>query len=157
MAAQKKIAIGADHGGFELKEKIKKMLKRGGYGIYDAGTKSSDPCDYPVYGFDAAKEVSTGKAWRGIVICKSGIGMSMIANKLPGVRAALCSSIPDAVSSREHNDANVLVLGANKVAGKKALDLVAAWLATKSLPGRHARRVRQIKELEKKVFKKAHS
>ena len=150
----KRIAIGADHGGYELKETLKKALEAKGYGILDAGTGSADSCDYPVYGFTAAENVSLKKAWRGIVICKSGIGMSMVANKLPGVRAALCSSLSDAVSSREHNDANVMVLAANKVGGSLARKMVDTWLKTDFLKGRHARRVNQIKALEKKVFKK---
>lgn len=153
----KKIAIGADHGGFGLKEKIKKILVKKRYSVWDAGTDSEKSCDYPLYGFAVAEKVSRGQSWRGIVICKSGIGMSMIANKLPGVRAALCSSLKDAVSSREHNDANVLVLGANKVSAASAVNMVKAWLETDFLKGRHLRRVREITKLEKKVFKKAHS
>ena len=150
----KKIAIGADHGGFGLKEKIKKALANDGYGVWDAGADSGVSCDYPVYGFLVAEKVSKKQAWRGIAICKSGIGMSMIANKLPGVRAALCSSLKDAVSSREHNDANVLVLGANKVTSALAVKIVKAWLETDFLKGRHLRRVRERETLERRVFKK---
>ncbi|MBD3427235.1 MAG: ribose 5-phosphate isomerase B [Candidatus Omnitrophica bacterium] len=150
----KKIAIGADHGGYDLKEKIIKLLKRSGHRVEDVGTYSPESSDYPVFGFDAAKKVSTGKADRGIVICKSGIGMSIIANKLPGVRAALCHTEEDAVSSRKHNDANVLVLSATKTGARRAERLTKLWLGTRALSGRHARRVDQIKKLEKKVFKK---
>ena len=104
----KKIAIAADHGGFSLKEKIKKSLKK--YSFIDTGTFSLDPCDYPLFGFEAAKMVSKKKATRGIVICKTGIGMCVVANKLPGVRAGVCLTKEDAKSGREHNDINVLVL-----------------------------------------------
>lgn len=150
----KKIVIGADHGGFALKKKIIEQLERSRYRVEDVGTHAEESSDYPGYGFAVAREVSRKKAARGIVICKSGIGMSIIANKMPGVRAALCSSVKDAVSSRQHNDANVLVLAATKTGPKKADDMIKAWLRTKALKGRHARRVNQIKRLEKKVFKK---
>jgi RpiB/LacA/LacB family sugar-phosphate isomerase len=98
--------------------------------------------------------VSGKKVSLGIAICKTGIGMSIIANKLPGVRAALCHTVQDAVSSREHNDANVLVIGASRHTSKEALKMTLAWVEAKHLGGRHARRVRQMKELEKKVFKR---
>ncbi|MEA3489464.1 MAG: RpiB/LacA/LacB family sugar-phosphate isomerase [Candidatus Omnitrophota bacterium] len=150
----KKVILAADHGGFSLKEKIKGMLTKSGYRVEDAGTYSARSCDYPEFGFSAAKQVSSRKADRAIVICKTGIGMSIIANKLPGVRAGLCGSVSDAVSSRQHNDTNVLVLAAKRVSAKKAMDTVRAWLRTRALKGRHAKRVRQIKELEKKVFKR---
>jgi len=150
----KRIAIGADHGGFKLKDKIVEVLKKKKNKIADVGTSSDEACDYPEYGFNAAEQVSNGKADRAIVICKSGIGMSMIANKLPGVRAALCGSIKDAESSRQHNDANVLVLAASKVGTKKGVEIVEVWLKTRTLGGRHARRVDQIKKLEKKYLRK---
>ncbi|HNX90352.1 MAG TPA: ribose 5-phosphate isomerase B [Candidatus Omnitrophota bacterium] len=150
----KKIAIGADHGGFLLKEKIKGMLEKSGFRMTDAGTFSEESCDYPEIGFNVAKEVATGKAFRGIVICKTGIGMSVVANKLPGVRAGLCSSKEDASSAREHNDTNVLVLAATKLSDEKAFEIVRTWIDTPGAVGRHARRIRQIKAFEKKVFKK---
>jgi len=150
----KRIVIGSDHGGYTLKKKIKSFLAEKGYKVIDSGTDSAESCDYPLFGFNAAREVSRKKADRGIVICKSGIGMSMVANKLPGVRAGLCLSKEDAVSSRQHNDANILVLASNKTKGKKALELVDIWLSTAFLKGRHARRVRQITAMEKKVFRK---
>lgn len=150
----KKIAIGSDHGGYKLKEILIRELKKKKYTIYDEGTRSSDSCDYPGYGFSAAKKVSMKKAKKGIVICKTGIGMAVIANKLPGVRAGVCNSVKDAVSARQHNDTNVLVLAAMKVSSKKALEIMRVWLKTKALGGRHAKRVKQIKKLEKKVFKK---
>jgi len=150
----KKIVIGADHGGFKLKENIKKTLEKAGYSVIDSGTHSDAPCDYPLIGYDAAKKVSDKKAAEGIVICKSGIGMSIIANKLPGVRAGLCLTIGDAVSARQHNDANILVLSASRTSGKKGIEITKKWLSTKALKGRHARRVRQMIDIEKKVFKK---
>lgn len=150
----KKIVIGADHGGFKLKESIKKSLKKSGYSVMDSGTDSDEACDYPLIGYDAAKKVSERKALKGIVICKSGIGMSMIANKLPGVRAGLCLTVEDAVSSRKHNDANILVLSASRTSDKKGIEITRKWLRTTALKGRHARRVKQMIEIEKKVFKK---
>lgn len=150
----KKIVIGADHGGFLLKEQLKKALKKARYQIEDVGTDSPGSCDYPKFGFDAAKKVSAGKASRAIVICKTGIGMSIIANKLPRVRAGLCRSVEDAVSARKHNDTNVLVLASTKTGKGRATDIARAWLKTEALKGRHARRVRQIKEIEKKLYKK---
>jgi len=150
----KRIAIGSDHGGYALKDKVIRMLKKSKYTVQDMGTYSGEACDYPEYGFQAAKKVSLRKADRAIVICKTGIGMSVIANKLPGVRAGLCGSVADASSAREHNDTNVLVLAASKLSAPKAQEIIRVWLKTKFLKGRHARRVNQIKKLEKKVFKK---
>jgi RpiB/LacA/LacB family sugar-phosphate isomerase len=150
----KTVSIGADHGGFELKEKVKEYLQRTGYRVKDLGTNSSGSCDYPEHGFAAAREVALRKAFRGVVICKSGIGMSIVANKLPGVRAALCFGAEDALSSREHNDANVLVLSASRTPADKAFEILDVWMSAKTLPGRHARRVKAIKEIEKSVFKK---
>ncbi|MBF0493676.1 MAG: RpiB/LacA/LacB family sugar-phosphate isomerase [Candidatus Omnitrophica bacterium] len=149
----KKIALGADHGGFLLKEKVKKFLLANNYKVVDAGTFSDAPCDYPEFGYSAAEFVSKKKAWRAIVVCKSGIGMSIVANKLSGVRAGLCTSVDDAASAREHNDTNVLVLSAKKTNIREALKIVEKWLMTEALPGRHARRVRAIKKIEKKVFR----
>ena len=150
----KKIAIASDHGGYELKEKIIELLKKKKYIIKDVGTFTAEACDYPLYGYDAAKAVSSGKAQKGIVICKSGIGMSIVANKLPGVRAGLCLTKEDAISARKHNDTNVLVLGASRVTQAEALEILETWLKTRALKGRHARRVKQIKNIGKKVFKK---
>ena len=150
----KRIIIGADHGGFGLKKKVIKSLKRSAYKIVDGGTFSKDSCDYPEYAFNVAKEVSKKKAFRGILICRSGIGMAMVANKLPGVRAGVCNSVKDAVSSRQHNDANVLVLAADRISSKKALEITKKWLKTDSLGGRHLKRVNQIKKIDKKVYKK---
>jgi len=148
-----KIAIASDHGGYKLKEQLKKHLELLGYKTVDVGTDSDKASDYPDYGYKAAELVSLGKAKKGIVICRSGIGMSIVANKLRGVRAGLCLTVDDAITSRQHNDANVLSLSADRVKGKKALSILEVWLKTKTLPGRHARRVSKIKAIDKKVFK----
>ena len=148
-----RIAIGSDHGGYKLKESLKSFLKKKGHALKDFGTFSKKPCDYPIIGYEVAKAVSRKKYPRGILICKTGVGMSMVANKLKGVRAALCDRIDIARSSREHNDANILALGALYVNESNAKKTVSAWLKAKTLGTRHARRVRQIKKIEKKVFK----
>jgi ribose 5-phosphate isomerase B len=143
-----KIVIGADHGGFKLKESLVKYLKSKGHAVKDMGAFSEESCDYPVIGYKAAKLVASKAYPKGILICKTGIGMSVAANKVRGVRAALCDRPDIARSSREHNDSNVLVLAANILTPKKAKAVLEAWLDAKHLGGRHARRVRQIKEIE---------
>jgi len=145
-----KIAIGADHGGFKLKQDLVKFLKRKGHTVKDFGTFSEESCDYPLVGYEAAKAVGKGLFSRGILICKTGIGMSIVANKAKGVRAGLCDRIDIARSSKEHNDANVLVFAAKIVSSKKAKDITKAWLASNSPVGRHKRRVKQIKKIDKK-------
>ena len=149
-----RIAIGADHGGYSLKEEIKSLLKRKKKVVDDVGTFSEESCDYPRYAFDVARKVARGEADRGILICKTGIGMAVAANKYPGVRAGVCLSNADALSSRQHNDVNVLVLAAMRVTEEEAKKITAIWLRTAAQKGRHARRVAQIREHEKKVFKK---
>ncbi|MBD3296712.1 MAG: RpiB/LacA/LacB family sugar-phosphate isomerase, partial [Candidatus Omnitrophica bacterium] len=126
------VAIGADHGGYRLKQQLKALLKKKRYRIIDVGGFSDDPVDYPEYGYAAAKMVSGGKADKAVVICKSGIGMSIIANKVPGVRAALCGSVKDAESSRKHNDANVLVLGADRNSRAVSLEIADVWFRTRA-------------------------
>ncbi|MDD5348550.1 MAG: ribose 5-phosphate isomerase B [Candidatus Omnitrophica bacterium] len=147
----KKIVIGSDHGGFRLKEKLKVYLRRKGFAIKDVGTYSEESCDYPLYAFRVAKEVSTGRYRQGIVICKSGIGTAIVANKLPRVRASLCYNVKAAIATRRHNDSNVLSLGSQFVSGKKAKAIVAAWLSTEFEGGRHARRLKIIQDIERKV------
>lgn len=149
----KRIALGSDHGGFVLKEKIAGYLKGKGYDVHDAGASSSEPCDYPLYGFKASGRVSSGKADRAVLVCRSGIGMALVANKVPGVRAGVCLNEKDAVSSRKHNDTNVLVLAADKTSPAKALKITRVWLRTEGAEGRHLRRIKQIKAREKKLFK----
>ncbi|MDD3906178.1 MAG: ribose 5-phosphate isomerase B [Candidatus Omnitrophica bacterium] len=147
----KKIAIGSDHGGYELKEKIIKFLTDKKYEVKDMGTHSKDSCDYPMIGFEVAKAVSAGKAERGVLICKTGVGMAIIANKVHGVRAAACYDKAMAKSSREHNDCNVLVLAASYTNAAKAKEILKIWLTTEAAGDRHERRVKQIKEIEAKL------
>jgi ribose 5-phosphate isomerase B len=144
------ISLGSDHGGYELKEAIKRHLVSAGHRVIDFGCAGTDPVDYPDYGERAARAVATGEAARGILVCTSGIGMSMVGNKIPGVRAALCLDEGMAESSRRHNDANVLALAANRTAPPQALAIVDGWLAAPFEGGRHARRVDAMTRLEKK-------
>ena len=151
-----KISIGSDHGGFELKKIIVKELEKSGNKVFDVGTHTSEACDYPKTGFECALRVAQKKSDKGIVICRTGIGMAVIANKLPGVRAGVCARPSEAASAREHNDINVLVFAADRISKSDALKTLKIWLKTPALKGRHARRVRLIKEYEKKVFKKVY-
>jgi len=144
-----KIAIGSDHGGFRLKEALIESLKKSKHSVIDVGCFSKKSCDYPEYSYRVAELVSKKKADKGIAICKSRIGNSMVANKVKGIRAALCYNIKQARSSREHNDANVLVLGAAYTPAPIAKRMLSLWLKTKTLGGRHARRIKQIKTLER--------
>ncbi len=146
-----RIAIGADHGGYSLKNKLIKFMERSGYVVADLGTHSPDSCDYPAIGYKVASSVSLGQFCRGILICKTGIGFSIVANKVPGIRAALCQSILQACRSRQHNNANILVLSANYLSLKKACQIVEGWLKTEFSGGRHTRRVRQIGNIERKL------
>lgn len=146
-----KIAIGSDHGGYELKNKIIEMLKSWKLEVKDFGTHSKESCDYPMIGFEVAQAVSEGKAPRGVLICKTGVGMAIIANKLHGVRAAACYDAEMAKSSREHNDCNIIVLAANYVDNGKAKSILETWLNTAHAGERHARRVKQIKDIESKL------
>ncbi len=148
-----KIIIGADHGGLEIKGKLVGQLKKQGHQVKDVGTFSAESCDYPEIGAKVAEGVSQKKFDRGILICKSGIGLSIVANKFPRVRAALCHNAEQAELSREHNDANVLVLGAEQVTEKEIFEVIKIWLATPfESGGRHERRVKQIDEIERKIF-----
>lgn len=146
-----KIAIGSDHGGFELKEELVKMLKAEDHKVEDLGTHSKESCDYPLIGFDVAKTVGEGKAERGVLICKTGVGMVIIANKVHGVRAAACYDKDMAKLSREHNDCNVIVFAASYTEPKKAKEMLKIWLATQHIEDRHVRRVKQIKDIESKI------
>jgi len=144
----KRIIVGSDHAGFNLKSKIIAYLKRAGFTVKDVGTYCEESCDYPVYAYTVAKEISGGKFKKGILICKSGIGNSIVANKLKGVRAALCYNVKAAILSRKHNDANILVLGAGFVNSAQAKRIVSVWLNTEFEGGRHLRRVKLIKKIE---------
>ena len=145
-----KIAIGSDHGGYELKAGLIKFLQGEKYAVEDMGTHSKDACDYPMIGFEVAKAVSDGKADRGVLICKTGVGMAIIANKMKGIRAAACYDKEMAASSREHNDCNIIVLAANYTKLDGAKEILKLWLKTEAAGDRHARRVKQIKDIETK-------
>lgn len=151
---RRKIIIGSDHGGFELKSEIIKFLKTKGFLVQDAGVYSCESCDYPLISYEVARRVSLGLFKHGILICKSGIGNSIVANKLRNVRAALCYNLTAARLSRLHNDANILVLGSLFVKPLEAKRIVSAWLNAEFEGGRHKRRVRQIKKIEKEVCRK---
>jgi ribose 5-phosphate isomerase B len=144
-----KIAVGADHRGFALKEQLARWLAAAGHRVVDMGTGSSDRVDYPEYAFPVARAVSRHRADRGILICATGIGMSIAANRLPGVRAALCADARLARLSREHNDSNVLCLGADVVSPAQAKRIVRVWLATEFARGRHALRLAKIRRYAK--------
>lgn len=146
-----KVALGADHGGFTLKGHLDKFLKSQGHTTVDFGTNSTEPCDYPVFAYKVAKAVSTGKTDVGILICKSGNGMAIVANKLPNVRAAICFDKDVAALSRLHNDANIMVLGSEHLFDDPEL-IVKNWLKTAFEGGRHARRVKKIMAIEKKTM-----
>ncbi len=147
-----KIAIASDHGGCELKEKIVELLKEKGLEVIDYGVDNPESVDYPDYGIKVANAVSKGIAERGILSCGTGIGMSIVANKFPDVRAALCYDMFTARMSRLHNDANILVLGGRVLDKEIALLMVDAWLRTDFEGGRHQRRLDKISELEKGMF-----
>jgi ribose 5-phosphate isomerase B len=145
-----RIAIGADHAGFPLKEHFKVGLQRLGHTVDDLGTHSTEPIDYPPICLAVAREVAQERAERGIVLGGSGQGEQIAANKIAGVRAALCNDLHTARLSREHNDANVLSLGGRIVALELADEIVALWLTTAFLGGRHQRRVDQISAVERR-------
>jgi ribose 5-phosphate isomerase B len=149
-AARGTVALGADHGGFALKEQLKEFVGGLGYGVIDCGTHSTEAVDYPDLAYAVARLVGTGEAWRGILVDGAGIGSAMAANKVPGVRAALSYDHATAVNSREHNDANVLTLGAGLIGAALARQIVQTWLATEFAGGRHQKRVDKIVEIEKR-------
>ena len=148
-----RIVLASDHGGVDMKADLLRFLSGKGFTLTDLGTDSTAPVDYPDYGFAAAAAVRRGDADRAILICKSGIGMAICANKSRGVRAALVSTIADAELSRRHNNANVLVLGANDLASRLVRRIVATWLSTPFDGGRHRRRVEKIKRFERAHWK----
>ena len=155
-AAEKKtVAIGTDHGGVELKEILKTFLAELGYVVIDCGTNTKDAVDYPDIALAVARLVANGSAWRGVIIDGAGIGSCMSANKVPGIRAALCYDYSTAVNSREHNDANVLTLGAGLIGVNLAKQILKTWLATDFGGGRHANRVDKITGVEKLFMKEA--
>ena len=143
-----KIAIGSDHGGFDYKESIIEMLVELGHDVEDNGAYSKDSVDYPEIAHIVGQKVASGEADRGILICGSGIGVSIAANKVKGVRAALCENLYTARLSREHNDSNVLCLGQRVIGDQVALEIVQKWLKTDFAGGRHQRRVDMIEDVE---------
>ncbi|HAJ56289.1 MAG TPA: ribose 5-phosphate isomerase B [Candidatus Omnitrophica bacterium] len=143
-----KIVIGCDHGGFSLKEKLLPFLKKAGMDVLDLGAFSEGSMDYPDTAYKVASAVSRHKAARGILICKSGIGNCIVANKLKNIRAALCYNIKAARLSRMHNDANILVLGSLFVGPARAKKMIEVWLATPFEGGRHLRRIKKIERIE---------
>lgn len=150
-ASRLRVAIGADHGGFELKAKLIPLLQRLGCEVADLGTHSPAPCDYPLIAYKVASLVSRGAFDRGVLLCKSGIGIAIAANKVPGIRAAVCRDRFDAERSRGHNDANVIVLGAEKLSLAKATHIITTWFRTPFEAGtRHERRVKQIEAIERR-------
>lgn len=146
----RRIALGADHGGFSLKDNLKPFLQKQGYQLDDCGTHSPESVDYPDFAYAVAKKVSDGEAWRGIIIDGAGIGSCMVANRVAGVRAAMCYDHATAVNSREHNNANVLTLGAGMIDTTLAYQIVLTWLNTNFAGGRHARRVDKIMAIERR-------
>ncbi len=147
------VAIGADHGGYELKEILKQELAEAGYSVIDVGTNSKDAVDYPDFAHAVASQVASGNAWRGVILDGAGIGSCMVANKVPGVRAALAYDLSSAINSREHNDANVLTLGAGLIGVNLARQILKTWLETPFAGGRHSRRVEKIIAIENKYLK----
>lgn len=148
-SAKPRIAIGSDHAGFSIKETIRKYLEGAGYAVNDLGTSSEESVDYPDYGRAVGEQVVSKRADLGIAVCGTGIGISIAANKVPGIRAALAHDVNTARLAREHNDANVLALGGRIVTGEAAIAMVQTFLTTAYLGGRHQRRLDKITALEK--------
>lgn len=148
-----KIAIACDHGGLNLKNKIIAYLLEHNYEVVDFGTKTTDSCDYPDHALPAAEAVASGECDKGIVVCSTGIGVSIVANKVPGVRCAHCHDVYCAEFTRRHNDANMLALGEKVIGEGYALFIVEAFLTTEFEGGRHQRRVDKISAIEKKYCK----
>lgn len=143
-----KIALGSDHGGLELKNHLVSYLKQNGHEIIDYGTYTKDSCDYPDYAYPAALSLKNKEVDYAIVICTTGIGVSIVANKVKGVRCSLVTSVEDAVLTKEHNNSNCLALGAKNVSFELAEDIVDAWLNAEFSGGRHLNRVNKIKLIE---------
>ncbi len=143
-----KIAVGSDHRGYLLKERLKKMLEKLGHEIVDLGSMNAEPADYPDFGIPVAEMTAKGDVDRGIVVCGSGIGMSIAANKVKGVRAALCRTVDEARMTRRHNDSNVLALSEKSGDDPQVEDLVRIWLETEFEGGRHRQRIDKIRDYE---------
>jgi ribose 5-phosphate isomerase B len=144
------VALGSDHAGFSLKEEIKRYLREAGIDFHDFGAFGPEAVDYPDFALAVAEAVAAGRFARGILCCGTGIGVAIAANKVPGVRAALCHDTFSARASREHNDANVLTLGARVIGPGLAREIVRTWLAAEFVGGRHQRRLEKIRAIEQK-------
>jgi ribose 5-phosphate isomerase B len=147
------IGLACDHAGFELKEELKAFLKSLGIKAIDMGTFNKDSVDYPDFGALVAEKVSRGELEKGILVCGTGIGMSIVANKFPGIRAAVANDLYSSRCSREHNDANILIIGSRIVGKGLAKEIVKVWLETPFAGGKHKRRIEKIEALEKEKFK----
>ena len=147
------IALGADHAGWPLKEVVKSWLTGQGNEVLDFGTHTADSVDYPDYATVVADAVSDGTAERGILVCGTGIGMTIAANKVPGVRAAPCADAYTARMAREHNDTNVLALGARITGPEEAIEIVRVWLETAFAGDRHARRIEKVAAIKRKEYR----
>jgi ribose 5-phosphate isomerase B len=152
---RKRIALGADHGGFEMKEEVKRVLADFGHDYQDLGTHSIEAVDYPDYAHLVARAVASGACDLGIIIDGAGIGSCMVANKVPGVRAAMCYDEASARNSREHNGANVLTLGGKMISNERMREIVRAWLASDLTEDRHRRRVEKINAIEREYVNKS--
>jgi len=147
------IVIGSDHTAVDMKEKIKALLSEFSIPVHDVGPFSTDSVDYPDFGIQAAKGVSSGEFERGILLCGTGLGMSMVANRFPHVRAALCSDLFSAIMSRSHNNANILVMGARVIGEALALEIVRTWLKTPFEGGRHQTRLDKFDDIRSLIQK----
>lgn len=152
--AHRLVAVGADHGGYAMKEALKSVVEEAGYGVIDCGTHNTESVDYPDFAYAVAQLVANGQAWRGIIVDGAGIGSCMAANKVPGVRAAMCYDQATAVNSREHNNANVLTLGAGLIGPNLAAQITRTWLKTGFGGGRHGRRVDKIDAIGARFMKR---
>ena len=151
----KKIAIASDHGGFELKESIINFLLKKGWEVDNLGAPSTDSVDYPDYGIKVARAIIDKKFVRGILICGTGVGMSIVVNRFPGIRGTLCSDVYTAQMCREHNDSNILIMGGRVISVGLAMEILDTWLNTEFEGGRHQRRLDKIKNIDTKLKTKS--
>ena len=142
-----KFVVGSDHAAYELKEAIKEKLISEGHEVIDVGCDSTESVDYPKYGHAVGRTVASGEAERGIAVCGSGIGISIACNKVPGIRAALCTSVEMAEMCRRHNNANVVCMGARMISQELAFDIIDTWMATDFEAGKHLRRINEIEDI----------
>jgi ribose 5-phosphate isomerase B len=147
------VAFGADHGGFQLKGLLMKHAQSLGYSVLDLGTSTEEPCDYPDFAYAVAKAVASGEAWRGVMIDGAGIGSCVVANKIPGIRAACCHNEFVARNAREHNDTNVLTLGSRVTGSEVCKEILRVWLGTMFAGGRHQGRVDKMRDVERRYLK----